>query len=748
MPSASMNRVIHFLRRAVAPPGGDDGELLRRFIASGEEAAFTGMVRRHGAMVLGVCRRVLDDVHDAEDAFQATFLVLARRAATVRKPESLASWLYGVAFRVARKARAATALRRRVEERPVEHVSPSDPATEAAWHELRPVIDEELSRLPEKYRTPLVLCYLEGKTNEEAARQLGWTKGTVSGRLARARDLLRPRLARRGLALPAAGLAALFAHEAAASAALVESTVKAVLAGGVSAPAVALAEGAIRAMFTTQVMKWTAVAVVLGLATAGTLWHFAPAAGGADDELRRTAADEKPPAPPKPGVLFNLPEDPTKEPEDLQKLGGRWQAVALEHNGEKLSAEAVKHFRVAFLKGIIFFHSNNVDTTTGFKLDPSRKPKVIWLEHGGADGKAEMIRGIYALEDGRLRICVDNDEGKATPTEFATKPGSGLTLMVLERERPTTAAPKAPEDKVRLKLSESGSPVRAVAFSPDGKTLWTCPESGPVSAWDVATGKVRATLKPEVAHMCAAMAVSPDGKQVLVGGAVVPQLVSAEVPGWVAVYPADLGKPAWLNVDFAGPIRAVVFSPDGKRVAAAYSGGLVLIDAETGKAILSLSGHKGDVLAVAFSPDGKLLTTGGADPSVKLWDVATGKELRSFGGHTVKVTAVRFSPDGRTLLTAGGGTVYLSDLATGRDLLRLEAGKEGARAAVFSPDGKQIVAAGPDGRVRRWDAATGKEIASFAALQKSVHALAISPDGKTLATAGADGTVKLWDVGK
>ena len=182
---------------AAGPP--TDAWLLHRFASHRDEAAFATLVERHGPLVLSVCRRVLATVQDAEDAFQATFLVLARKAGAIREPNLLGNWLYGVASRIARRARVV-ANKRQARETRMRRL-PAAPASASVAGEsadLRLVLDEELSRLPEKYRLAAGLCYLEGKTNEEAARLLCWPTGTVKGRLARARDLLRQRLIRRG----------------------------------------------------------------------------------------------------------------------------------------------------------------------------------------------------------------------------------------------------------------------------------------------------------------------------------------------------------------------------------------------------------------------------------------------------------------------------------------------------------------------------------------------------------------------
>jgi RNA polymerase sigma factor (sigma-70 family) len=223
--------------RASSPAGGaTDAELLRRFSAGRDEAAFAELVNRHGPMVQGVCRRILANAHEAEDVFQAVFLVLVQKSSAIRRPELLANWLYGVACRIARKARIR-AIRQEARERKAEKMPTHEQLLDLEWAELKNVLDEELSRLPEKYRAPLVLCYLRGQTNAEAAAQLGWPSGSISERLAQARETLRQRLNRRGMNLTAALLAVLLS-ERAASAGVAPGLVSATVDG-----AVALASG-------------------------------------------------------------------------------------------------------------------------------------------------------------------------------------------------------------------------------------------------------------------------------------------------------------------------------------------------------------------------------------------------------------------------------------------------------------------------------------------------------------------------
>jgi RNA polymerase sigma factor (sigma-70 family) len=252
-----------------------DAELLERFVTCHEEAAFAALVERHGPMVLGVCRYLLPNAHDIEDSFQATFLVLVSKAAAIQRRTLLANWLYRVAYRVAMRARVNAARRRAREMQGVE-MQAVEPPGEGMEPELRPVLHEELNRLPNKYREPIVLCYLQGKTHQEAARQLAWPIGTVKGRLTRARDLLRTRLTRRGLTLSAGALAAALTTTASAAVptSLLDSTIKVAIlvaagqaAGVVSAQAAALSHGVLRTMFKTRLL--IACTVLLGVGVLG-----------------------------------------------------------------------------------------------------------------------------------------------------------------------------------------------------------------------------------------------------------------------------------------------------------------------------------------------------------------------------------------------------------------------------------------------------------------------------------------------
>jgi RNA polymerase sigma factor (sigma-70 family) len=299
MTPGTLKEVLRHLRELSDAQGMRDladGELLERFHGRREEVAFAALVERHGPLVWGVCRRVLADAHRAEDAFQATFLILARKAASIRKLGSVGSWLHGVAYRVSLKARTRDQATRARERRFVE-MRRSDPTDELAWHELRAVLDEELSRLPEKYRAPVVLCYLEGQTHDQAARQLGCPRTSLSSRLGRARALLHERLARRGLALSAGLLATVLAGKAAAEgvpALVALSAVRAATDGAVSPSAAALAQGVLQTMTVTKVTVTAALALLLAVSVVATFGRGDPP----PERPAPKAPRERAPAPP------------------------------------------------------------------------------------------------------------------------------------------------------------------------------------------------------------------------------------------------------------------------------------------------------------------------------------------------------------------------------------------------------------------------------------------------------------------
>ncbi len=296
MRNAPTNSLIEHLRLTVLPPdesGVGDGELLGRFVERHDEAAFAALVNRHGPMVWGVCRRLLNR-HDAEDAFQATFLVLARKAVSVRSRQTVGNWLYGVAHQTALQARR-TATRRRAKEVQVTTMPDTEAVEPDPWADLQPLLDEELSRLPDIYRAVIVLCDLEGRTRKEVARRLGVPEGTVAGRISRARTLLARRLTRRGVALSGGALAAVLTQQGATAGmpiSVVVPTIKAArlvaarraATGAVSVQVAALTEGVMKAMLFNKLKAAMAVVLMLGFVATGATLLTDRTAAGQDDK--------------------------------------------------------------------------------------------------------------------------------------------------------------------------------------------------------------------------------------------------------------------------------------------------------------------------------------------------------------------------------------------------------------------------------------------------------------------------------
>ncbi len=279
MATGPWSQVMQYVRRAAfREQSGEwtDGRVLQRFLADHDEAAFETLISRHGTMVWGVCQRILHHSQDAEDAFQATFLVLVRKANSLLERDNIGNWLYGVAYHTALKARAGAGLRRK-KERQVRAVAAEDDA--GLWEELKPLLDRELHRLPDKYREPVVLCDLEGKTRKEAAGILGCPEGSVSSRLSRGREILARRLSRHGLMIAGGALGTVLSLQVASAAptSLVHSTVLAATGatGLVPAKVAALTEGVLKTMFVTKLKFASALVLAVAVLGAGVSGYLA-----------------------------------------------------------------------------------------------------------------------------------------------------------------------------------------------------------------------------------------------------------------------------------------------------------------------------------------------------------------------------------------------------------------------------------------------------------------------------------------
>jgi RNA polymerase sigma factor (sigma-70 family) len=547
VPRASTPAGLDPLRRLVGRKLGcalTDAQLLDAYVTRQDVASFEVLVWRHGAMVLALSRRVLRDEHEAEDAFQATFLVLARKAAAVGRGEAVASWLYKVAYRVALRLRAAAAKRPVPGELAVEPFAPEQP-DDAAWRDLRPVLDAEIAALPEKYRAPFVLCYLQGRTNEEAAAQLGCPKGTILSRLSRGREWLRERLSRRGLAPAAVALALnLTARHASATVpvALTQAAVNSALPLAAGAEVVpphvaALAEGVMRTMIATKLKVAAAALAALAVLGTGIGW----AANGTEGEPgdRPAAVAQERPARP-------APEQPRAETRLVRGLvvgvekGGKWFTVqpiptVRGETPEKVVVMIGEKTRVTY-NGV---GPNGATPTEGYGAD-------VRFEQGAKDGPPIEVLLTGPVDNPRRPSIV----GKVVE---ATKDGRGVTLEI-----PLTRGVRG-EDAKRISVAFDDKTVLAfLNVGKDGAKItagysarvWYAEDvrvagnmiAGKVEFIGDAVEAVRGEVEPDIAGKVMRAA---DGKAFVVE---VPPTVRGEEPTRVAVKLADDTALSFHNV--------------------------------------------------------------------------------------------------------------------------------------------------------------------------------------------------------
>src|SRR5581483_9825411 len=510
------NNGLTFLKQLsrMAPASGagvlSDGELLQRFITLRDEAAFAALVDRHGALVLRVARRILGNEHAAEDVFQATFLVLARRAAAIGRRELLANWLYGVAQRLALRAKCQAAARRKREGSVPPREIP-DTVTDATVHEMCAVVDEEIQRLSGAARAAFLLCYVEGKTRDQAARELGISLRTLQRRLEKGKEVLRHRLSRRGISLSAALLVlAPSAGRGSCSKLLLAQTVPAILqtsaeAAPLSAEALGLAESLLRTAALTKASVWTGFAVVIALAAsiAGLSLLGREQEPSRGEEVLEGAAT--PPGPVDLGPQ-GLPAGAQQRLGSLKlRHGGQIHALAFSPDG-KLAASAGRDWRVR-----------------------------VWHVASGE----EVFQAYH--------------RGWATAVAFAP---DAQTIASGSREGDVYFWRIADKRRLRVIKAHQGQ-VRQVAFTRDGAFVISAGEDGTVCRWTVASGAN--VFRTKLGKTLSTLALSPDGRH----------LAASDRSGRVLFLDPSSGALLGAVQAHVGDVPGLAFSLDGTWLASA-----------------------------------------------------------------------------------------------------------------------------------------------------------------------------------
>lgn len=693
------NTLIAYLRSlATRPREGDsgDGELLRRFVQTRDGDAFAALMRRHGPLVLGLARRVGGAEDLAEDVFQATFLLLSQKAHTIRQPESLSCWLHSIAHRLAVQARRAH-LRRPRHEAKARPPSPPNPLDELTAQEFLTVLDDELQKLSENQRAPLILCCLEGLSQEEAAKRLGCSTDAVRGRLERGRQRLRQRLEKRGLTLPTVlgGTLLLTGAPQAVSAALMQTTLKAATGGvGMTPTVAALIQEAMHTMFVHK-LKMIAVAGIL-FALGGTgVGMMALRPHAAKESVPPVAADDKPLSP---APRVDLYGDPL--PEGVALRLGTLQRRAV---GAQMAVTA---------------DGKSIVTVRGGKY------VSIWdADTGKLRERRELplpFRGIsYLSPDGCWLANLGDDN----------------SLMIWNMDK----------GKIARKLSLNGVyDFQPVVFSTDGKQMAAVGHIGnqrTVRIWDMENGREIWRKQFDTNFVCPTLALAPDGKRLLVAF------------DRFMCWDYSESRQLWEKKDYSS--ESLVITPDGQILS---SGSLYpALDLATGRTLDRKRLPRLDseiVSRLTLSPDGRTLLLS-TEKGIVVWDRDKGENVRTLEGAGELVAFLR---DGKSII-ANNGSLQRWELTTGKPRWRdtFEWGHVGeVLGLAFLANGRQLISSSADGSLRLWDTATGRQQRLWRAhspshrhsSQDGVKLMDITPDGRWILSAGGDDEIKLWETAR